>query len=85
MILALWLALTGGGLPATLPHAALVASVPGAEATTLPALPPALVGWLLYATTAGMVGLAAFRWGILEPLRSERSFALVAFPALRRA
>ena len=46
---------------------------------------PATLRWLLYAVTAGMLGLAVFRSAVLDPLRREIAFPMVAFPALRRA
>ena len=41
--------------------------------------------WLLYAAASGMLRLAAFRWLVLEPLRHEGAFVLLASLALRRA
>jgi putative copper export protein len=52
---------------------------------TLPAFVPPVVQWLLHVTTIGMLGVAAFYWAVLRPLEGERGFALLAFPALRRA
>lgn len=65
---------TGAGPPAAPPDVAAP-----------PLFLSALVRWILYATTTAMVGLAVFRWAVLEPLRHEMAFAMLAFPALRRA
>ncbi len=67
------------------PNGAGQAGPPAAIAPEGPGFLPVLVRWLLYATATGMMGLAAFRWLVLEPLRPDRAFALLAFPALRRA
>ena len=57
---------------------------PLAEASSVPALLPMVVRWLLDLTVVGMIGLAAFRWLILARLDGEPSYALLAFPAQRR-
>ena len=54
------------------------------DAVTVPTFLPALTRWLLDATALALLGLAAFRWLVLERLRGERWFTLVAIPAMRR-
>jgi copper transport protein len=55
-----------------------------AQESSVPALLPTVVRWLLDLTVVGMIGLAAFRWLILARLDGEPSYALLALPVHRR-
>ncbi|MHC4924957.1 MAG: CopD family protein [Planctomycetota bacterium] len=55
-----------------------------AEAATVPAFVPVLVRLLLDVSATALLGLVAFRWLILEGVRTAPWYALFAFPALRR-
>ena len=48
-------------------------------------LVPAALDGLLLLVIAATVGLATFRWAVLERLKGEVAFPMLAFPALRRA
>lgn len=54
------------------------------DQVAIPAFLPALTRWLLDVTAVVLLGLAGFRWAILERLKGEPWFALVAVPAMRR-
>ena len=54
------------------------------DSVSVPAFLPVLTRWLLDATAVALMGLVVFRWAILERLRGEPWFALVATPAMRR-
>ncbi|MSR36922.1 MAG: copper resistance protein CopC, partial [Gemmatimonadetes bacterium] len=55
-------------LPVDTPHAAAAPppapEPPNTPATRLPVFLPALVRWLLYVATTGMIGVATFRWAV---------------------